>query len=67
LRILESQPFPVLEIRLLQFDQLFDFRIGQSKPQTCGSMMRGSLRTVIDNGNGNHDLLSQLLVEIVEG
>ena len=67
LRIFESQPFPVLEFRLVQFDQIFDFRIGQSKPQTCGSMMRSSLRTVISNGNRNHDLLSQLFVEVGEG
>jgi hypothetical protein len=67
LRIFEGQPFPVLEFRLVQFDQFFDFGIGQSQPQTCGSMMRGSLLTVIDNGNGDHDLLSQLHVEIVEG
>ena len=65
--IFQGQPFPVLEVRFVELDQLFDFRICHSKPQTCGSMMGRSLRAVIGDRNGNHYLLSQLLVEFAEG
>jgi len=66
LSIFESQPFFVLEIRLVQENQFFSFAGGYSTPQTCGSMKSRSFRTVVGDGNGDHDFSSQAIVEFPE-
>jgi hypothetical protein len=48
-------------------DQLFDLSVGQSLPQPGGSMKFRSLRAIVGNRHGDHDLLAQFLVEILKG